>query len=135
MVPPFHALTQPMKLPASATLEVMVEEDVPARAEARGAQFRAGLESIAARHEWIGDVRGRGLMQALEIVTDPETREPSAPRARALLEATKAERLLVGLGGLRGNVIRMGPSLLISEAEMDDALDRLSRACDRAGSQ
>ena len=77
-------------------------------------------------------MRGRGLMQAIEIVTDPETREPSAPRARALLEAAKAERLLVGLGGLRGNVIRMGPSLLISEAEMDEALEKLARACVRA---
>ena len=117
---------------ASATLDVLVEEDAPARAAARGRQLRAGLDAIAARHEWIGDVRGRGLMQALEIVTDAESRAPNAARARALLEAARAERLLIGLGGLKGNIIRMGPSLLVSEAEVDEALEKLARACARA---
>ena len=117
---------------ASATLEVMVEEDVRTRAAERGAQLRAGLEALAARHEWIGDVRGKGLMQALEIVRDPETREPSAPRARALLEAAREERLLIGLGGLKGNCIRTGPSLLVTAAEIDEGLEKLARACVRA---
>jgi 4-aminobutyrate aminotransferase len=116
---------------ASATLEVMVEEDVPARAAARGAQLRAGLDALAAEHEWIGDVRGKGLMQGLEIVRDRETRAPDAPRARALLEAARDERLLIGLGGLKGNCVRMGPSLLITEAEMQEALEKLTRACAR----
>lgn len=72
-----------------------------------------------------------GLMQAMEIVEDRRTKQPSARRAGALLEAAKDEGLLIGVGGLHGQVVRMGPSMLITEAEIDDALARLSRACER----
>jgi 4-aminobutyrate aminotransferase-like enzyme len=73
-----------------------------------------------------------GLMQALEIVEDPRTKRPDAKRAQAVLEGAKAERALIGIGGLHGHVIRIGPSLLISEDEIDDGLHRLDRACSRA---
>ncbi len=116
----------------SATLDVMVAEDVPARAAERGAQLRAGLETLAERYPWIGDARGMGLMQALELVRDPATKEPDARRAAALLEATREERVLVGLGGLFGNVVRIGPSLLITEEETAEGIARLGRACERA---
>jgi 4-aminobutyrate aminotransferase-like enzyme len=116
----------------NATNEVMVRENVPARAAARGARLRAGLEAIQRKHEWIGDVRGMGLMQALEIVEDPQTKRPDAKRAQAVLEGAKAEGALIGIGGLHGHVIRIGPSLLISEDEIDDGLHRLDRACSRA---
>jgi 4-aminobutyrate aminotransferase len=116
---------------AVATNEVMVREDVPARAAERGAQLRAGLDALQRRHEWIGEVRGMGLMQALELVDDRRTKAPSPTRAKRLLEATKAEGVLVGVGGLHNHVIRMGPSLLITAEEVDDALDRLGRACAR----
>lgn len=114
-----------------AALDVMVEEDVPARASARGARLRAGIEALARKHEWIGDVRGMGLMQGIEIVEDRGGKAPSGPRARALLEAARAEGLLLGLAGLFGQVIRIGPSLLITEAEIDELVERLDRACAR----
>lgn len=86
-----------------ATLDVMREEDVPARAEERGRQLSDGLEALKARHAWIGDVRGRGLMKAMELVDDPSgERTPDPARTRALLEATREERLLVGQGGMYG---------------------------------
>ena len=112
-----------------ATLDVMREEDVPARAEERGAQLRRGLEALQRRHPWIGDVRGRGLMQALELVDDPATKGPDAARAKELLEATRDERLLVGQGGMHGHVIRIGPSLLVTEDEIDEGLEKLGAAC------
>lgn len=114
---------------AGATLDVMVEEDVPQRCAARGRQVRATLEALHEDHAWIGDVRGRGLMQAMEIVEDPEGREPDPDRTRALLEAAREEGLLVGVGGLSGHVIRLGPSMLVTEEETTEALDRLTRAC------
>jgi 4-aminobutyrate aminotransferase-like enzyme len=114
---------------AAATLDVMVEQHVPHRSAVRGRQVRTGLETLRDRYDWIGDVRGRGLMQAMEIVGDREHREPDAGRARALLEAARAEGLLVGTGGLNGHVVRMGPSMLISEAETAEAMARLARAC------
>jgi 4-aminobutyrate aminotransferase-like enzyme len=116
----------------NATNEVMVRENVPLRAAVRGTQLRAGLEALQSRHEWIGDVRGMGLMQALELVEDRKTKAPDAKRARALLEAAKTEGLLIGIGGLHGHVIRMGPSLLIEEDEIAEGLERLERACERA---
>ncbi|MEE8350276.1 MAG: aspartate aminotransferase family protein [Acidobacteriota bacterium] len=116
---------------ASATLQVMAKEDTPGRSAVRGEQLRRGLEKLADPYSWIGEVRGMGLMQALELVEDPVTKKASPSKAQALLEATKAEGLLVGLGGLDGHVIRLGPSMLISEEEVAEGLERLGRACRR----
>jgi len=112
-----------------ATLEVMVEENVPANAEARGRQLRDGLLALQARHPWIGDVRGMGLMQAMEIVVDPAGKVPDAARAKTLLETTREEGILLGQGGTHGHVLRIGPSLLVTEDEIAEGLDRLGRAC------
>jgi alanine-glyoxylate transaminase/(R)-3-amino-2-methylpropionate-pyruvate transaminase len=113
---------------ADATLEVMVREDVPGRSAERGRQLRRGLEELQEQYEWIGEVRGMGLMQALELVEDRKTKEPSRRKTRAAMEATKNEQLLVGVGGLHGNVLRLGPSMLVTESEVQDALGRLGRA-------
>jgi 4-aminobutyrate aminotransferase-like enzyme len=113
-----------------ATLDVMRREDVPRRAAARGAQLRRGLDQLAPRHSWIGETRGMGLMQGLEIVEDPESRQPSPQRAQALLEAAREEGLLIGAGGIKGHALRIGPSLLISEDEVVEGLRRLGRACE-----
>jgi len=113
---------------ADATLEVMVRENTPGISAARGVQLRTGLEELQREYAWIGDVRGMGLMQALELVEDRGTKAPSPRKTKAVLEAAKKERLLVGVGGLHGNVIRLGPSMLVTDDQVDDALDRLSRA-------
>ncbi len=114
---------------ARATMEVMRREDVPARSAALGGRIRAAFEELKDEHEWIGDVRGRGLMQAMELVEDRETKEPSPRMAGALLEAAKDEGVLVGVGGLNGHVVRVGPSMLITEDEVEEGLERLARAC------
>lgn len=120
---------------AEATLDVMAREGVPERSAKRGAQLRRGLEALQARYPWMGDVRGMGLMQAVEVVTDPISKEPDADRAYRLLEAAKRERLLVGLGGLYGHVIRFGPSMLVEEGEIEEGLARLAVACERVDRQ
>jgi len=112
-------------------LDVMMEEDVPGKAEARGGQLRAGLVALADDFPWIGDIRGKGLMQAIELVKDRATKEPDAERTAAFMEATKEEGLLLGKAGLKDNVLRFGPSLLVTEEEIDDALLRAGRACRR----
>jgi 4-aminobutyrate aminotransferase len=125
----------PISMAAMATtMDVMVREDTPSRSAARGKQLRDGLEVLAAKHPWIGEVRGMGLMQALELVEDPKTKEPSPKKAKAFMEATKEERILAGLGGLHGHVVRLGPSMLVTEDEMADGLDRIARACNRVDS-
>jgi alanine-glyoxylate transaminase / (R)-3-amino-2-methylpropionate-pyruvate transaminase len=116
---------------ALATHDIMVREAVPARAAARGAQLRTGLDALARRFAWIGEVRGMGLMQALELVEDRDTKRPAPQHAKALLEAARREGVLVGIGGMHGHCIRLGPSLLITEAEIAEGLEKLERACAR----
>ena len=118
----------------AATLDVLRREDAPANAAARGLELRAGLDALAERHEWIGEVRGMGLMQALELVEDRESKTPSPEKGQALLEAAREEGLLIGLGGQHGHVIRFGPSLLLTEDENAEALQRLEKACNRVSS-
>jgi alanine-glyoxylate transaminase/(R)-3-amino-2-methylpropionate-pyruvate transaminase len=114
-----------------ATLEVMVEENVPARARERGTQLVEGLLALQARHAWMGDVRGMGLMQAIEIVDDPVSQKPDPTRTNALLEACREEGLLVGQGGMWGHCVRVGPSLLVTEDEIAEGLEKLEAACAR----
>ena len=114
---------------AVATMTVMEREDVPTRCAERGDQVRKALDALGDQFEWIGDVRGRGLMQAMELVEDAEGKKPSPRRARAVMEAAKEEGLLVGLGGRYSHVVRIGPSMLITANEVDDAMARLARAC------
>lgn len=113
------------------TLDIMRDEDVRGRALERGRQLRAGLDALAAKYPWIGEVRGMGLMQAVELVKDPGTKEPFPQRTGAFMEAAKDEGLLIGKAGLRDNVLRFGPSLLITEKEVADCLDRTARVCER----
>ena len=114
---------------AEATLEVMVAENIPRLAEQRGHQLRKGLEQLSQTYNWIGEVRGMGLMQAMELVVDREDKKPDPARAQKLLHHAQKAGLLIGLGGLHGHVIRIGPSMLISEKEMADGLGRLEDAC------
>jgi len=118
---------------ASATIDVMRRENTPHRCEKRGQQLRAGLDALYEQYAWIGEVRGMGLMQAMELVKDRASKEPAPAIASALVEAARAEGLLIGVGGLHGHVVRMGPSMLVTRQEVADALDRLERACARVG--
>jgi 4-aminobutyrate aminotransferase-like enzyme len=76
----------------------------------------------------MGDVRGMGLMQGIELVEDRKTKEPSPKKTLALMEAAKQHGLLIGKGGLYGNVLRIAPSLLITKGEVDDGCRRLEKA-------
>jgi 4-aminobutyrate aminotransferase len=113
---------------AQATIDVIEQERLPQRSAELGARLRAGLEDLAAEHEIIGDVRGMGLMQALELVEDRGTKEPAPARAGKLMERTRELGLLVGKGGLYGNVIRISPPMLLERAAVDEALGLLDRA-------
>ncbi len=110
------------------TMEVMQRENTPERSAVRGAQLRQALEEFKRQFPFIGDVRGMGLMQGIEFVEDRKTKEPSPKKTTAFLEAAKKQGLLIGKGGLYGNVIRIAPSMLITKAEIDDGCQRMERA-------
>ena len=112
---------------ALATLDVLQRDDLQGNALKRGAQLAEGLRALASRHDWIAEVRGKGLMQAIEACT-PGGTEPRPEAAAQLMEATRERGLLVGKGGLYGNVIRITPPLSVTEAEMAEALTILAAA-------
>ncbi len=110
-----------------ATIDYVLDNDLQHNAKAMGDRFRAGLEALAVDTPWMAEVRGRGLMQAFETAA-PDSLEPLPSQATAMLEATKDQRLLVGKGGLYGNVIRMAPMLDVSADEIDEGLEALRSA-------
>jgi alanine-glyoxylate transaminase/(R)-3-amino-2-methylpropionate-pyruvate transaminase len=90
--------------------------------------LKQGLERLKASHPLVGDVRGMGLMLGVELVRDRATREPAKQETTDVLEATRDLGLLVGRGGIDGNVLRIKPPLCITAADVDFALDVLDRA-------
>ncbi len=113
---------------AKAVLDLIDEENLLANAADTGAYLRAQLEALREKHAIIGDVRGMGLMQALELVEDRQTKTP-APRATAeVMEAARRQGLLIGKGGAYGNCIRISPPLNISKSDVDEFALRLDRA-------
>ncbi len=111
----------------NATIDFVVANDLQQNAKVMGDRFRAGLDALAEQTPWIAEVRGAGLMQAFETV-EPGTVEPSAARATAVLEESRAASLLVGKGGLYGNVIRMAPMLNVTADEIDEGLAAIEKA-------
>ena len=112
-----------------ATINYVLDNNLQANAKAMGDRFRAGLDELAAKTPWIAEVRGKGLMQAFETV-NPDGLEPSPQRAGEMLEGTKVQNLLVGKGGLYGNVVRMAPMLNVTADEIDEGLAALHAAAE-----
>lgn len=113
---------------ALATLDVMEKEATPQHIAAVGGRLRTGLEKLGEKYPVIGDVRGKGLMQGIEMVTDRVTKEPATAAIAYLFEQTRQLGLLIGKGGLYGNVVRITPPLTASEDEVDLALELLDIA-------
>ena len=113
---------------ARATIEVIEEENLLENAHVVGAYFRAKLEELQSKHKLIGDVRGMGLMQALELVKDRATKEPAPEATNELLERARENGLLIGKGGLYGNVFRIAPMLNIAKSDVDEAIRLLDKS-------
>jgi len=111
---------------ALATIEVIEEEKLVTNAQVVGGYLRQRLEELKEKHPLIGEVRGMGLMQGLELVR--EYKEPARVEILQVFEATKRRGLLIGKGGSYGNVIRIAPPLNIAEADVDEAVRILDRA-------
>ncbi|MFN0024137.1 MAG: aspartate aminotransferase family protein [Parvularculaceae bacterium] len=112
---------------ALEVLRYVKRHDLQANAKSRGAELREGLERIAQRNPLIGEVRGKGLMQAIEFA-DRVTRKPDMKSSLALMEETRARCLLVGRGGLYGNINRIAPPLTITRDEVAEGLEILDHS-------
>jgi 4-aminobutyrate aminotransferase len=113
---------------ALATLSVIEEEKLLFNAQLMGKALRDGLDALKERHKGVGDVRGMGLMQAIELVKDRGTKEPDPQAAVRLMEETKKRGLIIGKGGTYNNVLRIAPPLIASRANVDDALRIIGEA-------
>lgn len=113
---------------ATATIDAIDQRDLLKNAAAMGKHLRARLEELKGKHELVGEVRGMGLMQAMELVEDRKTKVPAKKAIAALFEETRRRGLLVGKGGLHGNVLRITPPLNVTKEEIDRAMKLLDEA-------
>jgi alanine-glyoxylate transaminase/(R)-3-amino-2-methylpropionate-pyruvate transaminase len=111
-----------------AVLEVIEKEQLQANSLKIGAHLFAGLEKLKARHNIIGDVRGKGLMLGIELVKDRASKEPAKAECAQVVEACKDLGLLLGKGGLWGQTIRFAPPMCVTQADADFLLDALDAA-------
>jgi 4-aminobutyrate aminotransferase len=109
---------------ALANLEYLLSHDLQANASVRGAELLDRLEPLAGKLPHVGEVRGRGLMIAVELVV-PGGNEPNAEAATAALEACRRRGVLVGKGGVYGNVLRIAPPLSVTAAEVEEAAEAI----------
>ena len=119
-----------------ATFREVTNKNMQANAKKMGARLKDGLEAVAEETPWIGDLRGRGLMVALEIVgdeTESGSVEPYPERAAEFLEICKDLGLLLGKGGVFGNVIRITPMLNVDEEEIDQGIEIIIKAIKAIG--
>jgi alanine-glyoxylate transaminase / (R)-3-amino-2-methylpropionate-pyruvate transaminase len=115
-----------------AVLDIIDEEGIQQNARERGRQLKAGLAQLQRSHALIGDVRGMGLMLGVELVRDRGTKEPAKSAALDVLESAREQGLLIGKGGLDGNILRIKPPMCITAADVEFALDVLDRAFSKA---
>ena len=102
-----------------AVLEVIERQKLQQNALELGNYILTGLEKLKAKHNIIGDVRGKGLMLALELVKDRTTKEPAKAECAQVMESAREMGLLIGKGGLHGSVIRFAPPMCITRADAD----------------
>ena len=107
---------------AIANLDVMLEDDLPGRAARLGEQAMSRLRQASQDIPGVGEVRGLGLMIGVELVKDPGSKEPDAAQAKAVRAYCREHGVLIGVGGVDGNVLRLQPPLVIDEADLDQAL-------------
>lgn len=114
---------------ALATIEVIEEENLAQNSYEMGIYLKDGLKDLQKKYTAIGDVRGLGLMIGCEFVKDNKVPDPQF--VNKLMEEMKKEKVLIGKGGLYGNVIRISPPLTISKNEIDDFLSAMDNALAR----
>jgi 4-aminobutyrate aminotransferase len=111
---------------AVATLDYILSHDLQANAAKLGTRLLSALRALAETYPVIGDVRGKGLMIGVELVNPDGTPNPDA--ALTVLNKAREDGLLIGKGGLHGNVLRLAPPLTVTEDEADEAMEKLTGA-------
>ncbi|MHB9022721.1 MAG: aspartate aminotransferase family protein [Armatimonadota bacterium] len=107
----------------TAVVEIMQREKLADNALRIGEIMKARLLEMQEKCPYIGDVRGKGLVMGVELVKDKKTKEPAADFTRKMIDLSAQHGLLIGSVGVFGNVVRIAPPLVITEAEAHESLD------------
>jgi 4-aminobutyrate aminotransferase-like enzyme len=110
-----------------AVIKFIEDQDLRTNARIVGGYLRERFEELQEKYEIIGDVRGMGLMQAVELVVDRKTKEPNPQAVLKVFEETKRQGVLIGKGGLYGNVIRTGMMLNSTKDNVDELIEALDK--------
>jgi len=113
---------------ALAVIDFIEQQDLRANTARTGAYLRQQLEELSRKHPLIGDLRGMGLLQAIELVKDRATKEPAPAETLAIMETAREHGLLIGRGGTYGNVLRCSPPMNIGTADVDEFIRVLDTA-------
>ncbi|HYC13673.1 MAG TPA: aminotransferase class III-fold pyridoxal phosphate-dependent enzyme, partial [Stellaceae bacterium] len=117
-----------------ASLDVIEQEDVPAKARAIGIRIRERLEALQQRYEMIGDIRGRGQLMGIELVRDRQSKEPATDEGRAIGQYC-FERGLIFSVRRNGSVLRFVPPATTTPGQIDRAMDILGSALEIASTR
>jgi 4-aminobutyrate aminotransferase-like enzyme len=123
---------------AKAVIDFIEDHDLRTNCTETGGYLRGRLEELRDKHEIIGDVRGMGLLQALELVEDRASKTPATAQTAMVIEAARQNRLLIGKGGMYGNVLRLSPPMNIGKSDVDQFIEMLDHSlavCDVAAAR
>jgi 4-aminobutyrate aminotransferase-like enzyme len=112
---------------AFANIEYMMREKLPEKSAKRGEQLIKLLNEIKGKHRLIGDVRGKGLILGIEMVKDKE-KTPAPEEATKTRDISRKEGILLGHGGVKNNVLRIQPPLVVSEEQINRVVEVLDQA-------
>ena len=110
---------------AGATIQVIEDENLLENCKTTGAYLGERFAQLKEKHDLVGDARGMGMMQAVELVKDRGTKEPAPAAVNAVFEETKRRGVLIGKGGVYGNVIRTGLMLNAGRAQVDELVEAM----------
>ena len=118
---------------AKAVIDFIEEQDLLTNCQETGGYLRERLDEMKEKHEIIGDVRGMGLMQAIELVEDRKTKGPAITQTLMAMETARENHLLIGKGGTYGNVLRVTPPMNIGRTDVDQFIEVLDKALAACG--
>ena len=119
---------------AKAVIDFIEEQNLMSNCTETGGYLRGRLEELKDKHEIIGDVRGMGLLQAIELVEDRKTKVPASAATAQVMEAARENGILLGKGGMFGNVLRFSPPMNIGKSDVDDFIGALDKSLAVCGS-
>ena len=113
---------------ALANIAFIQEEDLASRASVNGDYVIRRLEELKKKYQLIGEVRGKGLMIGMELVKDPKTKQPAPSETAKIRDLCRQKGVLVGHGGVLGNVLRIQPPLVISQDQLHAAIAAIDKS-------